>query len=85
MIPTSEQIEAQKGFARDIVSDMHGRKRTELVDVIATAIARAIMAEREAERERCAKVAEQAELFDGDFLKNSNPRITIAAAIRKGE
>jgi len=38
-----------------------------------------------AERERCAKIAEDAELYDGDCLKNSDPRATIAAAIRAGE
>ena len=46
----------------------------------AMAIARAIMAERE----RCARVAETVDLFDGDFLKNSDPRVTVAAAIRRG-
>lgn len=32
--------------------------------------------------ERAARVAEKRELHDGDFLKNSDPRITIADAIR---
>ena len=32
--------------------------------------------------ERAARVAEKRELHDGDFLKNSDPRITIADEIR---
>lgn len=32
--------------------------------------------------ERAARVAEKRELHDWDFLKNSDPRITIADAIR---
>lgn len=49
---------------------------------IAQVVARAIVAERE----RAAKIAENVELFnDRDCLKNSDPRATVAAAIRKGE
>ena len=32
--------------------------------------------------EECAKVCEIAEMYDGDCLKNSDPRKTCAAAIR---
>ncbi len=42
---------------------------------------RAFAAHRIAERERCAAVAQKADLFEGDYLKNSDPRVTIAAAI----
>lgn len=34
-----------------------------------------------AERKRCAEVCRSIDLFDGDKLKNSDPRITIADAI----
>lgn len=35
-----------------------------------------------AEREACAKVCEAVDLHNGDHLKNSDPRVTCAAAIR---
>lgn len=35
-----------------------------------------------AEREACAKACEEVDLHSGDHLKNSNPRVTCAAAIR---
>lgn len=35
-----------------------------------------------AEREACAKACEDVDLHSGDHLKNSDPRVTCAAAIR---
>lgn len=35
-----------------------------------------------AEREACAKACEEVDLHSGDHLKNSDPRVTCAAAIR---
>lgn len=35
-----------------------------------------------AERKACAKVCEEVDLHSGDHLKNSDPRVTCAAAIR---
>lgn len=35
-----------------------------------------------AEREACAKACEEVDLHSGDHLKNSDPRMTCAAAIR---
>jgi hypothetical protein len=57
---------------------IHDRIRKKALDDIAEIIRLAI----EGERERCAQVAATVDLFDGDMLKNSDPRITIAAAIR---
>lgn len=42
----------------------------------------AILAFADAEIERAAQVAERCGLHDGDYLKNSDPRVTIATAIR---
>lgn len=36
----------------------------------------------QAEREACAKACEEVDLHSGDHLKNSDPRVTCAAAIR---
>lgn len=38
---------------------------------------------RKALVEHCAKIAERCDLFKGDHLKNSDPRVTIAAEIRE--
>ena len=35
-----------------------------------------------AEREACAKACEDVDMHSGDHLKNSDPRVTCAAAIR---
>lgn len=46
-------------------------------DEMVESVSRAILAERE----RCAVRAETVDLYDGDRLKNSDPRKTCAAAI----
>ena len=38
-----------------------------------------------AERNRCAVTARETKLYDGDLLKNSDPRLTVAQAIMKGD
>ena len=53
---------------------LHKALRTAIEQHVAEAVAR--------EREECAKVCEIAEMYDGDCLKNSDPRKTCAAAIR---
>lgn len=42
-----------------------------------------IFSKRKALVECCAQIAETCELFNGDRLKNSDPRVTIAATIRE--
>lgn len=57
-------------------------EKTEMDINLCASFARALVAERE----RAAMIAENVELFnDGDCLKNSDPRATVAAEIRKGE
>ena len=76
------KIEVQDG-----VFGVHGNERETAINALSKSVPIiwfeqfARLVEQET-LERAARVAEKRELHDGDFLKNSDPRITIADEIR---
>ena len=59
-----------------------GRKGTGRNGVFYQLAKHAWVAAERKEREACAKACEEVDLHSGDHLKNSDPRVTCAAAIR---
>jgi hypothetical protein len=86
---TQEAIQAAKDYLRGNGpwkdSEIGITENDYLVQCFAKAIQAAEQRGMERERERCAAVVETVELYEGDRLKNSDPRQTCAQAIRQGE
>jgi len=78
----AQAVERLGGPARmSIAADIRADTSTEYYHVTMAAMLAFADAEAAAMRERAANTAATCELFDGERLKNSDPRQTIAAAI----